>query len=111
MSEDLAKKECRPCQGNMPKLPREDAQQLLAALGAEWRVVDNHHLEKTFRFKDFKDAIAWVDRLADVAEKEDHHPNIHIDYDKVRLDIWTHKIGGLSENDFILAAKADLIGH
>jgi 4a-hydroxytetrahydrobiopterin dehydratase len=74
-----------------------------------WNVVDEHHLEKEYRFPDFRTALAFVNRVGDAAEAEGHHPDIFLAWGKVRITLWTHSIGGLSENDFILAAKADAL--
>ncbi len=72
----------------------------------QWQLSDKH-IERVYTFEGFRDAIAFVNRVADAAEQEDHHPDIHIDYNRVKLVLWTKKIGGLSRNDFILAAKCD----
>jgi 4a-hydroxytetrahydrobiopterin dehydratase len=104
---DLASKSCVPCRGGVPPLEPEAAKELLRELGSDWQVVENHHLEKEYRFDDFKTALAFTNRVADVAEREGHHPDIYLAWGKVRLTIWTHKIDGLTESDFVLAAKAD----
>jgi 4a-hydroxytetrahydrobiopterin dehydratase len=109
MSNNLAKKQCEPCRGGSAALTEDDSKGLLQQLRPGWKLVDNHHLSRTFEFRDFMDAIHWVNRLATIAEAEDHHPTIKIDFRKVQVDIWTHKIDGLTESDFILAAKADEI--
>ena len=79
----------------------------LADLGHEWLVVDDHHLEKEFAFKDFKEALAFTNRVGELAESVGHHPDIYLAWGKVRLTVWTHKIDGLNEADFVFAAKAD----
>ena len=104
---DLAKKECIPCKGEVPPLKGQALTALLAELGGGWRVVDEHHLEKDYRFKDFRTALAFVNRVGEVAEAQAHHPDIHLSWGRARLTIWTHKIDGLTESDFILAAKVD----
>jgi len=71
-------------------------------------VVDEHHLEKEYRFKDFRTALDFTNRVGELAESQGHHPDIHLSWGRVRLDIWTHKINGLTESDFIFAAKADI---
>jgi 4a-hydroxytetrahydrobiopterin dehydratase len=106
---DLAKKECVPCKGGIPPLGEPESTALLARLGEGWRVVDNHHLEKEYRFKDFLTALAFTNRIGELAEAQGHHPDIHLSWGKVRLTIWTHKINGLTESDFIFAAKADIV--
>lgn len=104
---DLASKSCVPCRGGVPPLSSEESSELLAKLGGDWKVVDNHHLDKTYEFPDFRAALDFTNRVGEVAEEEGHHPDIHLSWGRVRLTIWTHKIDGLTESDFVLAAKAD----
>ncbi len=104
---DLSAKECVPCRGGVPPLAGEDLTRLSRRLGHDWKVVDGHHLEKEYAFPDFKRALAFTDRVGALAEAEGHHPDIHLAWGMVRLTIWTHKIDGLTESDFILAAKAE----
>jgi 4a-hydroxytetrahydrobiopterin dehydratase len=106
---DLTKKECVPCKGGVPPLGERELTELLDQLGGGWRVVEGHHLEKDYLFKDFKTALAFTNRVGELAESQRHHPDIYLTWGKVRLSIWTHKIGGLTESDFILAAKADTV--
>jgi len=106
---DLAKKECIPCKGGIPPLKGVELTKLLDNLGGGWRVVDEHHLEKEYRFKDFRTALAFTNRVGELAEAQGHHPDINLSWGKVKLTIWTHKIDGLTESDFILAAKADTV--
>ena len=105
MAENLAAKSCVPCRGGIPPLPEEKAREL--AVGAPgWRLEQSAtRLERRFEFRDFVEAMRFVNRVADVAEREGHHPDIAIHWNRVDLVLWTHKIGGLHENDFILAAK------
>lgn len=103
---ELANKRCVPCQGGVPALKGRELQDLLGRLEG-WDVVDEHHLTKTYAFPDFATALAFVNAVGAVAEREGHHPDIHLSWGKVRIDIWTHKIDGLTESDFILAAKVD----
>ncbi|MBN2581435.1 MAG: 4a-hydroxytetrahydrobiopterin dehydratase [Planctomycetes bacterium] len=103
----LTNRSCVPCQGGVPPLDQEKIEPLLAELGNDWQVADGHHLEKTYKFKNFKQALAFVNRVGAAAEAEGHHPNICFTWGRVTLQLWTHKINGLHENDFILAAKAD----
>lgn len=107
-SEGLLKKKCVPCEGRGIKpLSRADAQDYLDEIPG-WSLDDKaRKISKEFKFQDFIGAINFVERVADVAEMESHHPDIHIHYNKVLLELWTHSIGGLSENDFILAVKID----
>lgn len=105
----LSQKKCVPCEGGTPTLKPEEIKQLLAQLKEGWSAFNNIKILKNFTFKDFKEAMNFVNKVADLAEKEGHHPDILISYNKVDITIWTHAIGGLSENDFILAAKIDNI--
>ena len=103
---DLTAKQCIPCRGGVPPLAGAELAALTAQLGHDWKV-DGHHLEKAFTFPDFKSALAFTNRVGALAEAEGHHPDIYLAWGKVRLTIWTHKINGLTESDFILAAKAE----
>ena len=106
---ELISKSCKPCTGGTPRLSVSEAGALLGQL-AGWDVVDDHRkLTKRRRFADFKAAMAFVNRMADVAEAEQHHPDFTVHYDTVDITLWTHAVGGLSENDFILAAKLDAL--
>lgn len=102
----LADQECIPCRGGVPPLTREAVARLVPELDG-WAVVNNHHLSKNVTFPDFKSALAYVDRVGALAEAEGHHPDVHLAWGRVRLEVWTHKIGGLTEADFVLAAKID----
>jgi 4a-hydroxytetrahydrobiopterin dehydratase len=86
---------------------QEDAEQNLAKLHDDWTLVDGHHLSRTYLFEDFAGALQFTNRVGELAESEGHHPDIYLAWGKVRLEIWTHKIDGLTESDFILAAKSD----
>ena len=103
---DLAKKDCLPCKGGVPPLTREQCIPLLKQL-SNWSVERDHHLTRTYTFPDFAKALAFVNRVGEMAEQQGHHPDIYLTWGKVRLDIWTHKIDGLTESDFVFAAKAD----
>lgn len=107
---ELAKKECVPCAGGVPPLKGAELKTLANQLGRGWRVVDEHHLEKSFDFPDFASALEFTDKVGAVAEAEQHHPDIHLAYGKVRITLWTHKIDGLTESDFVFAAKVEEIG-
>lgn len=107
-SGDLASKSCVPCRGGVPPLAGAELDRLLGELGPNgWRVVGGHHLEKEFSFPDFVTALAFVNRVGALAEEQGHHPDLYLAWGKVRLTTWTHKIDGLTESDFVLAAKAD----
>ena len=103
----LADRDCRPSRSGSSPLPGPAAVTLMAELDPEWSIVDGHHLAREFRFPDFRTAFEFVCRVAEIAEAADHHPDIHLAWGRVGLTIWTHSIGGLSENDFILAARID----
>ncbi len=104
---ELAQKKCIPCRGGIPPLKGEDIARLQNKLKANWQVVSEHHLEKEFSFQNFKEALDFTNKVGGIAEAEGHHPDIHVAWGKVTVTIWTHKINGLTESDFILAAKID----
>jgi 4a-hydroxytetrahydrobiopterin dehydratase len=104
---DLAAKECVPCKGGVPPLKGRDLADLQRRLGNGWQVVQEHHLEKEFSFKNFREALAFTNQVGELAEKVNHHPDIYLAWGKVKITIWTHKIDGLTESDFVLAAKID----
>lgn len=104
---DLAERKCVPCKGGIPPLRPVEMKPLLAQLDG-WTVVNNHHLEKTYTLQDFAQALALVNRFGAIAEAEGHHPDVYLAWGRVDLKIWTHKIDGLTESDFILAAKCDV---
>lgn len=105
---ELAAKNCVPCRGGVPPLKGAE----LEALGSQvpgWNVVEEHHLQKAFRFPNFRQGLDFVNRVGDLAEEQGHHPDIYLSWGKVDITIWTHKINGLTESDFILAAKIDAL--
>src|SRR5215211_929557 len=104
--ESLAEKHCVPCEGGVPRLTAEEIEPLLRQLEG-WRVVDGRHIWKEYEFPNFVAALAFVNRVGEVAEAEGHHPDIEFGWGYARLKILTHAIGGLSESDFILAARID----
>lgn len=110
MSTKLSEKACSACKGDEIPLKGEALDSLREQLGEGWKVVDEHHLEKTFKFDDFRQALDFTNRVGEIAEDQGHHPDIVLTYGKVKLQIWSHKIDGLTESDFILAAKADEVG-
>ena len=93
--------------GGVPPLKAQALRDLANQLGGGWQVVDEHHLEKSYSFPDFKEALAFTNQVGEIAEREGHHPDVYLAWGKVKLEIWTHKIDGLTESDFVLAAKAD----
>ena len=105
----LAKKDCIPCKGGVPPLKGAELEGLVQQLGHGWEVVKEHHVEKTFTFPDFQTALDFTNKVGAIAEQEGHHPDIHLAWGKVRVVIWTHKINGLTESDFVLAAKVESI--
>lgn len=107
MTTELSKKPCLPCRGGVPPLESEAIGGLLRLLGNNWQVVKNHHLEKEYEFKDFKEALAFTNAVGAIAEEVNHHPDILTSYGKTTVTIFTHKIDGLTESDFIFAAKVE----
>ena len=102
----LADKTCVPCKGGVPPLAGEELKQLAQQL-PHWKVVDAHHITRTFTFPDFRQALEFVNKVGEIAEKQGHHPDIFLTWGKAEITTWTHKINGLTESDFILAAKID----
>ena len=102
----LADNACVPCRGGVPPLKGEELLRLSAQL-PDWKVIEEHHLEKSFLFPDFRSALEFVNRVGEVAEEQGHHPDLTLSWGKVDAKIYTHKIAGLTESDFILAAKID----
>lgn len=105
---ELAKKDCVPCQGGTPPLKGEELKKYRDQIQG-WTVVDEHHLAKTYQFEDFARALAHVNKVGEIAEEQGHHPDIYLTWGKVRIEIWTHKIDGLTESDFVFAAKCDTL--
>jgi len=103
----LADQQCIPCRGGIPPLPRERIDVLLAQLEPGWELTANGHLLRTYEFRDFAKAMEFANRVADIAEEQAHHPDLHVAWGKCAVEIWTHKIDGLTESDFFLAAKTD----
>jgi len=103
---ELATKNCIPCRGGVPPLKGMELDSLQSQV-AGWSVVNEHHLSKTFKFPDFRSALEFVNRVGELAERQGHHPDLYLAWGKVEIKIWTHKIDGLTESDFILAAKID----
>lgn len=106
---DLLKKKCLPCLKTTPALEGEKLRAFHEELGRDWILVKEKYLEKTFLFKNFKEALSFVNVIGDLSEEEKHHPDLSLSWGKVVVNLWTHAIGGLSENDFILAAKIDAL--
>jgi 4a-hydroxytetrahydrobiopterin dehydratase len=108
INKTLNQKHCVPCEGGMPPLDHEYVEKYSKEVPT-WTVVEDKKIVKEFEFKDFNEAMAFVNKTAAIANTENHHPDIYIFYNKVRLELTTHAMKGLSENDFILAAKIDTI--
>jgi 4a-hydroxytetrahydrobiopterin dehydratase len=103
----LAEKECAACKGATAALKGEDLRKLATELHGGWQVIKEHQLEKEYKFKDFREALNFTNKVGELAEAQGHHPDIYLAWGKVKLTIWTHKVDGLTESDFVLAAKAD----
>ena len=104
----LATKTCVPCRGGVPPLKGNELESLHQQV-PQWKVVNQHHITRTFTFPDFKQALDFVNRVGAVAEAQGHHPDILLAWGKAEITLWTHKIDGLTESDFIMAAKTDAL--
>ena len=105
----LSQKTCIPCRGGIPPLTEIEIQPLLKELEPGWKVLEGHHLENSYEFSDFKQALGFTNLVGGIAETQGHHPDIALAWGRVQLKVWTHKIDGLTESDFILAAKIDVL--
>jgi 4a-hydroxytetrahydrobiopterin dehydratase len=103
---DLASKTCVPCRGGVSPLAGEELAKLSREV-PQWKIVDGHHIVRSFAFPDFQQALAFVNKVGEIAEEQGHHPDIFLTWGKAEVTTWTHKINGLTESDFILAAKID----
>lgn len=105
----LASRNCVPCRGGVPPLKGAKLAEFHRQLAdpAEWKVIDEHHIVRSFKFPDFKSALAFVNKVGEVAEQQGHHPDILLGWGKAEITTWTHAVDGLTESDFILAAKID----
>ncbi len=109
----LDREHCEPCRGGIPPLTSDEIRPLAAQV-PEWRVVERDgvaRIERAFTFPDFRTAMAFAVRVGDVAEAEGHHPDLHVGWGRVRVETWTHAIGGLHRNDFVLAARIDALSR
>jgi len=104
---ELAQKKCVPCRGDIPPLKGKELQNFYTQLEDGWKVINEHHIEKEYSFKNFKEALDFTIKVGEMAENEGHHPDIYLAWGKAKVILWTHKIDGLSESDFIFAAKTD----
>ncbi len=108
---ELASRQCTPCKSGVPPLDANETVPLLSQLEDEWEVVNQHHLARTYKFKNFAQALEFVNRIGQMAEEQGHHPDLYLAWGKTRVEIWTHKINGLHEADFVFAAKCDTLYH
>lgn len=106
---ELAQKECVPCKGGVPPLKGNDLARLSQELGNGWKVVNEHHLEREFKFENFRKALDFTNKVGELAEQQNHHPDFYLAWGKVKLTLWTHKIDGLTESDFVFAAKVNAV--
>ena len=106
---ELANRVCIPCKGGIPPLKGKELKALQNQLGNGWNVINEHHLKKKWKFDDFEAALNFTNKIGSLAEDQGHHPDIYLAWGKVEIKMWTHKIAGLTESDFILAAKIDRI--
>ena len=107
MASELSNMECVPCKGGAAPLKGEEIEKLHRKIDTDWNIIEEHHLEKSFSFLDFRQALDFTNKVGELAESQGHHPDIYLSWGKVKLTIWTHKIDGLTESDFIFAAKVD----
>lgn len=106
---DLANQECVPCKGGVPPLAGDELRVLHAQLDPGWQLIDEHHLEKEYAFDDFREALDFTVKVGELAEQQDHHPDIFLAWGRVKITIWTHKINGLTQSDFVFAVKSDAL--
>lgn len=103
----LTDEKCVPCEGGVLSLGPDEISEYRRELDNRWEVIDNKKIKREFKFKDFRETMAFVNRIAEIAAAEDHHPDLYISYDRLTVELITHAIGGLSKNDFIVASKID----
>jgi 4a-hydroxytetrahydrobiopterin dehydratase len=103
----LTEKKCVPCEGGMPPFDKKKIAQYVKQLSTGWKVIEDKRLQKEFKFKSFPATMAFVNKIALIAQEEGHHPDMEVHYSKLLVEFSTHAIGGLSENDFIMAAKIE----
>lgn len=104
---DLAEQQCVPCRGGQAPMGREQAETLLEQVGNGWSLNGEGHLAKTYRVRNFREAMQFANAIGEIAESQSHHPELGVGWGRCAVEIWTHKIGGLSESDFVLAAKIE----
>ena len=106
---ELSTKKCKPCEGGVPPLNQKEIAEFKKKVSSEWNVVEMKKINREFSFVNYRHTMEFVNKVADLAEEEGHHPDMHVFYGKVIVELWTHSINGLSENDFIMASKIDKI--
>ncbi|GIW71577.1 MAG: putative pterin-4-alpha-carbinolamine dehydratase [Planctomycetota bacterium] len=104
---ELADRQCVPCRGGVPPLDAAQIAPLLGQLEPGWQVIGGHHLQRRYRLKNFREALALANRIGELAEQQRHHPELRLGWGYLEVAIWTHKVDGLTESDFVLAAKCD----
>lgn len=104
---DLTKSKCKPCEGGVDALSKSEIASFMKQISGDWKVLDESKIEKEFLFVNYRHTIEFVNKVADLAEEEGHHPVLHVYYGRIIIELWTHAINGLSANDFIMAAKID----
>ena len=104
---DLLKKKCKPCEGNIPPLNVDEIKEYMKHLKSDWELVNDRMIIKEYSFVNYKHTMDFVNKVAGIAGNEGHHPVMHVYFASIKIELWTHAINGLSENDFILAAKID----
>ena len=106
---ELDQRQCTPCRGGIPPLKGDSLQTLFKKIENNWKIIDEHHLRKDYAFGSYREAVRFTNLIANLAESEGHHPELLLSFRNVRVSIWTHKINGMVESDFIFAAKSDQI--
>lgn len=106
---NLARREFVPFKNGMSALKKDEIEKLHKELDGKWKVVEEHHLEKEYKFDDFRQALDFTNKVGELAESLEHHPDIYLSWGKVKITLWTHKIDGLTEGDFVFAAKTDML--
>jgi 4a-hydroxytetrahydrobiopterin dehydratase len=106
---DLSQSKCKSCEGGVNPLNKQEIGSFMKKINRDWKNVNDHSLSREFSFVSYRHTIDFVNRVADLAEEEGHHPVLHVYYGRIVVELWTHAIDGLSENDFIMAAKIDLL--
>lgn len=104
---DLSKKKCIPCEGGIAPLDSKEVAEYRKQIQADWKITENKKISREYSFVNYKHTMDFVNKVANLAEKEGHHPVMHVHYGKVFIELWTHSIDGLSENDFIMASKIE----